>query len=80
MPITLDSLKHFQSRLYRENSDRINGISFSNDGNVLVTSSNDNSVVVFDLLSGKKQRKVSHLFIFQIDIIDLGEFSQNWSS
>lgn len=57
--MSLESLKSFQSRLYRENTDQINGLSFNNDGNLMVTSSNDDSLVVYDLLNGKKQRKVN---------------------
>lgn len=48
-----------QARTYKENSNTINGVSFSNNGEWLATSSNDDSVTVYDLLTGKKQRKVN---------------------
>ncbi|KAI6175925.1 WD repeat-containing protein 82-like isoform X1 [Aphelenchoides bicaudatus] len=58
MPLTADSLKNMQAKTFKENSDVINGLSFSNSGEWMITSSNDDSITVYDILAGKKQRKV----------------------
>lgn len=58
LPITLDGLRNIQARTFKDNSDTINGLSFSDSGDFVITSSNDDSLTLYDLIEGRKQRKV----------------------
>ena len=40
-------------KIFRDNSDKINHLDFSANGEVLVTSSDDDSIVLYDCLEGK---------------------------
>ncbi|XP_068720349.1 WD repeat-containing protein 82-like [Montipora capricornis] len=44
------------AKVFRENSDRINHIDFSPNGETLISSSDDDSIVIFDCLEGKPKR------------------------
>ena len=41
------------AKVFRENSDRINYLDFSANGETLITSSDDDSMVIYDCLEGK---------------------------
>ena len=41
------------AKVFKENSDRINHINFSPNGETLITSSDDDSIVIYDCLDGK---------------------------
>lgn len=40
------------AKVFSENSDRINSIDFSSDGNTLISSSDDDSIVIYDCEKG----------------------------
>lgn len=44
------------AKVFRENSDRINHFDFSANGDTLITSSDDDSMVIYDCLEGKPRR------------------------
>ena len=41
------------AKVFRENSDRVNHMNFSPNGDTLITSSEDDSIVIYDCLEGK---------------------------
>ncbi len=41
------------AKVFRENSDRVNHLDFSSNGEILITSSDDDSMVIYDCLEGK---------------------------
>lgn len=41
------------AKVFRENSDYVNHMSFSANGESLITSSNDDSIVIYDTVDGK---------------------------
>jgi len=41
------------AKVFRENSDYVNNMCFSSNGDSLITSSNDDSIVIYDTLEGK---------------------------
>lgn len=40
------------AKVFHENTDRINSIDFSSDGNTLISSSDDDSIVIYDCEKG----------------------------
>uniref|UniRef100_A0A915IJT3 Anaphase-promoting complex subunit 4-like WD40 domain-containing protein n=1 Tax=Romanomermis culicivorax TaxID=13658 RepID=A0A915IJT3_ROMCU len=47
------------AKLYRDNNDRINSLDFSPDGLTLITSSDDDSIIIYDCQNGTKKRQVN---------------------
>lgn len=41
------------AKVFRENSDRINHLDFSANGETLISSSDDDSMVIYDCMEGK---------------------------
>lgn len=41
------------AKVFRENSDRVNYLDFAANGETLITSSDDDSMVIYDCLEGK---------------------------
>ena len=54
MKLVDSTIRSFRvAKVFRENSDRINHINFSPNGETLITSSDDDSIVIYDCLEGK---------------------------
>ncbi len=54
MKLTDNGIKAFRvAKIFRENSDKINAMDYAPNGETLITSSNDDSVVIYDCLEGK---------------------------
>ena len=54
MKLVDSTIRSFRvAKVFRENSDRINHINFSPNGDTLITSSDDDSIVIYDCLEGK---------------------------
>ncbi|XP_031570854.1 WD repeat-containing protein 82-like [Actinia tenebrosa] len=52
-------LRAFQvAKVFRENSDYVNYMSFSANGESLITSSNDDSIVIYDTVDGKPKKTI----------------------
>ncbi|XP_078370312.1 WD repeat-containing protein 82-like [Oculina patagonica] len=57
MKLVDNTIRSFRvAKVFRENSDRINHIDFSPNGETLITSSDDDSIVIYDCLEGKPKR------------------------
>lgn len=53
MKLTTDVLRNFKvAKVFRENTDRINKLDFSANGETLISSSDDDSIVIYDCQSG----------------------------
>ncbi|XP_065668810.1 WD repeat-containing protein 82 isoform X2 [Hydra vulgaris] len=60
MKLTDSVIRAFKpAKIFRDNSDKINHIDYSASGDTLVTSSDDDSIVIYDCFDGK-QKKTSH--------------------
>ena len=54
MKLVDSTIRSFRvAKVFRENSDRINHIDFSPNGETLITSSDDDSIVIYDCQEGK---------------------------
>ena len=54
MKLVDNTIRSFRvAKVFRENSDRVNHIDFSPNGETLISSSNDDSIVIYDCLEGK---------------------------
>ena len=54
MKLTDNVVRAFRvAKVFRENSEQINAMDFAPNGETLITSSNDDSVVIYDCLEGK---------------------------
>ena len=54
MKLSDNCVKAFRvAKVFRENSDKINSMDFSPNGETLISSSDDDSVVIYDCLEGK---------------------------
>ena len=59
LKLTETVVKTFRNaRVFHENTDRINALDFSSNGETLITSSDDDSIVIYDCQAG------SYVFIF----------------
>lgn len=67
--------------MFRDNTDRINCIDFSSDGTTLISSSDDDSIIIYDCTKGllKRSRSIIDNFLleeincsfrFQVKILD----------
>ncbi|KAL9653930.1 hypothetical protein ABK040_014143 [Willaertia magna] len=55
IPFSLSSIKSLQiAKVHKDNSKEINSINYSNDGSFLLTSSDDDTLVVYNVQSGGK--------------------------
>eukprot|EP00794_Sanderia_malayensis_P006835 gene6835-7603_t len=60
MKLTDSTMKAFRvAKVFRENSDKINAMDYAPNGESLITSSNDDSVVIYDCLDGKPKRTLN---------------------
>ncbi|XP_065058323.1 WD repeat-containing protein 82-like [Rhopilema esculentum] len=60
MKLTDNVVRAFRvAKVFRENSDVINAMDFSPNGDTLITSSDDDSVVIYDCLEGKPKRTLN---------------------
>ncbi|KAK3699917.1 hypothetical protein QZH41_016575 [Actinostola sp. cb2023] len=46
------------AKVFRENSDYVNHMSFNSNGESLITSSNDDSIVIYDTVDGKPKKTI----------------------
>lgn len=61
MKLVDSTIRSFRvAKVFRENSDRINHINFSPNGETLITSSDDDSIVIYDCLEGKWARSLEN--------------------
>jgi WD40 repeat protein len=51
------------AKLFRENTGRINSIDYSPDGLNMISSSDDDSVIIYDCQTGTKKRSVGLFFV-----------------
>ncbi|CAH1265891.1 WD repeat-containing protein 82-like isoform X1 [Branchiostoma lanceolatum] len=57
MKLTDGTLRSFKvAKVFRENSDRINSLDFAPSGETLISSSDDDSIVIYDCQEGKPKR------------------------
>lgn len=60
MKLSDNCVKAFRvAKVFRENSDKINSMDFSPNGETLISSSDDDSVVIYDCLEGKPKRTLN---------------------
>lgn len=53
MKLTDETVRGFRvAKIFRENADRVSSIDFSANGDTLISSSDDDSIVIYDCLSG----------------------------
>lgn len=53
MKLTDNVVRNFRvAKIFRENTDRINSIDFSSNGETLISSSDDDSIVIYDCING----------------------------
>ena len=50
VPFVIQSFR--VAKVFNENTDRINSINFTSDGNTLISSSDDDSIVMYDCEKG----------------------------
>ena len=54
MKLVDSTIRSFRvAKVFRENSDRINHIDFAPNGETLISSSDDDSIVIYDCVEGK---------------------------
>ncbi len=51
------------AKIFRENTGRINSIDYSPDGLNMISSSDDDSVIIYDCQTGTKKRSVHILYL-----------------
>ncbi|CAH3042138.1 unnamed protein product [Porites evermanni] len=57
MKLVDNTIRSFRvAKVFRENSDRVNHIDFSPNGETLISSSDDDSIVIYDCVEGKPKR------------------------
>uniref|UniRef100_A0A8C6FET6 Uncharacterized protein n=1 Tax=Moschus moschiferus TaxID=68415 RepID=A0A8C6FET6_MOSMO len=59
------------AKVFHENSDQINCFHFSPNGEMVVSSSNDDSMVLYDCQEGKPKRTLGHLRHLRCSMIGL---------
>lgn len=47
------------SKVFRDNTEKINCLDFSPDGHLLISSSDDDSIIIYDCQTGSKKRQVN---------------------
>lgn len=53
MKLTDETVRGFRvAKIFRENTDRVSSINFSANGETLISSSDDDSIVIYDCLNG----------------------------
>ena len=53
MKLTETVVKNFLvAKIFRENTDRINSVDYSSNGETLISSSDDDSIIIYDCQSG----------------------------
>ena len=53
MKLTDQVLKNFRvAKVFKENTDKINSVDFSEDGTTLISSSDDDSIQIYDVVKG----------------------------
>lgn len=60
MKLTDNVVRNYRvAKIFRENTDRINRIDFSSDGNTLISSSDDDSIVIYDCQNGTPKKTLN---------------------
>ena len=58
MRLTETAVRSFAvAKLFHDNKDKINSLDFSSDGTTLISSSDDDSIVLYDCLEGVKTKQ-----------------------
>jgi len=53
MKLTDNVVRNFLvAKIFRENTDRINSLDYSSNGETLISSSDDDSIIIYDCLNG----------------------------
>ena len=62
MRLTETAVRSFAvAKLFRDNKDKINSVDYSSDGTTLISSSDDDSIVIYDCLEGVKTKQTFRL-------------------
>ncbi|KAJ8304346.1 hypothetical protein KUTeg_017929 [Tegillarca granosa] len=60
MKLTDNVVRNFRvAKIFRENTDRINSIDFSSNGETLISSSDDDSIVIYDCINGTPKKTLN---------------------
>ncbi|KAK7102482.1 WD repeat-containing protein 82-like [Littorina saxatilis] len=60
MKLTDETVRGFRvAKIFRENTDRVSSINFSANGETLISSSDDDSIVIYDCLNGTPKRTLN---------------------
>merc|ERR1712168_862901 len=71
MRITENTVQSFKvAKIFRENTDKINSVTFSQSGEFLISSSNDDSIVIYDCVQGNPKRTLNSKK-YGVDLIQL---------
>jgi COMPASS component SWD2 len=64
------------AKCFTENTERVNFIDYTGDGTTLITSSDDDSIIVFDCVNGTKVRQVNSKK-YGVDLIHFAHASKD---
>ena len=71
MRITESTVQSFRvAKIFKENTDKINSVTFSQSGEFLISSSNDDSIVIYDCVQGNPKRTLNSKK-YGVDLIQL---------
>ena len=71
MRITETTVQSFKvAKIFKENTDKINSVTFSQSGEFLISSSNDDSIVIYDCVQGNPKRTLNSKK-YGVDLIQL---------
>ena len=71
MRITDSTVQSFRvAKIFKENTDKINSVTFSQSGEFLISSSNDDSIVIYDCVQGNPKRTLNSKK-YGVDLIQL---------
>ena len=71
MRITENTVQSFKvAKIFKENTDKINSVTFSQSGEFLISSSNDDSIVIYDCVQGNPKRTLNSKK-YGVDLIQL---------
>jgi len=71
MRITESTIQSFKvAKIFKENTDKINSVTFSQSGEFLISSSNDDSIVIYDCVQGNPKRTLNSKK-YGVDLIQL---------
>jgi len=71
MRITANTVQSFKvAKIFKENTDKINSVTFSQSGEFLISSSDDDSIVIYDCVQGNPKRTLNSKK-YGVDLIQL---------